>query len=225
MAGLLDKARALLPEFIGRLSFRRESGAIGTVDSLAEFVSTRAAFVAQQTLFGYLKTRMGTRYPTHFEDDAFVASIDIAKLNVYAACLADLALFVSARTRRDSGLALPDEDCRRLALFCFSRGLADNAEAGAAVTTFSPAAAQSAFERRLAFWTWDGGPQGGAIFSESPAALIRWAPIAPELKALDQEIVENSIKFKWLEVRAELDRRFEPAAVAADLAPGALSPA
>jgi hypothetical protein len=224
MSGLLDKARALLPEFLGRLAFRRESGPLATVDSLAGFVSTRAAFIAQHTLYGYLKTRMGTRYRSLFEDDTFVASIDIAKLHVYAACLADLALFAVWRTRTDAGAALADEDCCRLALVCFRRGLADNAASVAAVAAFSPAEAEAAFERRLAFWNWDAARQAADIFSESPAALVRWAPIAPELKQFDQEIVENSVKFKWLEVRADFARRLEPTAVAAEAA-AARSPA
>ena len=216
MSGLLGKARALLPEFLGRLTVRRDSGPIGTIESLAEFVSTRAAFIAQQTLYGYLKTRMGTRYPSVFEDDSFVASIDIAKLHVYTACLADLALFAAWRTREGSGRALPEEDCRGLALLCFRRGLADNAVPAAAVAAFSPADAEAGFERRLAFWNWDDGPRGAGIFSESPAALVRWAPIAPELKQFDQEIVENSIKFAWVEVRADLGRRLDAPAVAAE---------
>lgn len=223
MGQLLRKARALLPEFVGRLTVRRESGPIATVDELARFVSTRAAYTAQKTLYGYLKTRMGTRYPTMFEDDAFVASIDIAKLHVYAACLADLALF--AAWRAAEGRRLDAERCGALALACFRRGLADNAAAGAPVGAFSPAEAEADFRRRLAFWDWADGPKGAAIFSESPSALVRWAPIAPELKQFDQEIVENSIRFKWREVRADLDRRLDADAVAAEARRQAQQPA
>lgn len=225
MSQLLRKARALLPEFVGRLTVRRESGPIATVDDLARFVSTRAAFTAQKTLYGYLKTRMGTRYPSMFEDDAFVASIDIAKLHVYAACLADLALFAASRTGAGAGQRLDAERCGALALACFRRGLDDNAAAGAPVGAFSPAEAEADFRRRLAFWDWADGPQGAAIFSESPAALVRWAPIAPELKQFDQEIVENSIRFKWREVRADLDRRLDADAVAAEARRQAHQPA
>jgi len=115
LSQILRKARALLPEFVGRLTVRRESGPIATVDELAGFVSTRAAFTAQKTLYGYLKTRMGTRYPTMFEDDAFVASIDIAKLHVYAACLADLALFAVSRTGDRAGASGNRGCCERRA--------------------------------------------------------------------------------------------------------------
>jgi hypothetical protein len=216
LSQLLKKARALLPEFLGRLTVRRDSGPIDSVEALSRFVSTRAAFMAQKTLYGYLKTRMGTRYPSMFEDDAFIVSIDIAKLQVYAACLADLALFAAWRTGRGAPEGLEPEACRALALACFRQGLADNAAAAAGVAAFSPAEVQADFERRLAFWDWVDGPQGADIFRESPAALVRWAPIAPELKQHDQEIVENSLKFKWREVRRDLDRRLDAAAVAAE---------
>jgi hypothetical protein len=220
LSQLLRTARALLPEFIGRLTVRRESGPIDSIDALKQFVSTRAAFMAQKTLYGYLKTRMGTRYPSMFEDDAFVASIDIAKLQVYAACLADLAIFAVWRTHRDSAQPLEAHldagHCQALALDCFRQGLADNALPAAGVAAFSPDEVEAHFRRRLAFWDWADGPQGADIFSESPAALVRWAPIAPELKQFDQEIVENSIKFKWREVRGDLDRRLDAPSVAAE---------
>lgn len=214
MTPLLKKARTLLPEILGSLTFRRDSGPLDSVEALCRFVSTRAAFIAQKTLYGYLKTRMGIRYPRVFEDDVFVASIDIAKLHVYVACLADLAIFAAWRVRQDAPSPLAADDCSALALQCFQRGLADNAAAAAAIAEFSPDAVLADFKRRLAFWDWSDGPQGPDIFNESPAALVRWAPIAPELKQLDQEIVENSIKFKWRDVRRDFVKRLDAAAVA-----------
>ncbi|GAB4363424.1 MAG: hypothetical protein Kow00114_19460 [Kiloniellaceae bacterium] len=217
---LLERAKALVPEFLARLTVRRESDPVDSVGALAGFVSTRAAFVAQKSLYGYLKTRMGTRYPHAFEDDVMIASIDIAKMHVYAACLSDLAIFAVSRALQDlpAGTAPSAAACRALALACFRRGLDDNAGQAAAVATFSPEEALAAFSRRLAFWDWEDGPQGRAIFTESPPALLRWAPIAPEFKKLDREIVENSIKFAWRDVRQALDRRIDGAAVMAGAA-------
>src|SRR3546814_11390174 len=85
--------------------------------------------MAQKTLYGYLKTRMGTRYPRLFEDDVLIASVDLAKLHIYAACLADLALFAAWRSRQDAPELLDAQACRALALACFRQGLADNAAA------------------------------------------------------------------------------------------------
>ncbi|MGF1594452.1 MAG: hypothetical protein ACFCUW_14300 [Kiloniellaceae bacterium] len=215
MSPLLRKVGSILPIFLDRLTVRRDSGPIDSVENLARFVSTRAALIAQKTLYGYLKTRMGTRFPSMFENDDFVVSIDIAKLHVYAACLSDLALYAAVHGLPEAGIA--PEQRRALALHCFAQGLADNAEGAAKVEAFSAAETQAAFERRLAFWNWDGGLRGVDIFSESPAALVRWAPIAPELKRHDREIVENSIKFKWQEIRRSFERRIDVAALAAEI--------
>ena len=40
---------------------------IRNLDDLEEFIQTKAAWVSQVTLYGYLKTRRGTRYVLHFE--------------------------------------------------------------------------------------------------------------------------------------------------------------
>ena len=222
MIPTLKTARAFLPEFIARLTVRRESAPLDSLSGLCRFVSTRAAFIAQKTLYGYLKTRMGTRYPSMFEDDVFVQSINAAKLNVYVACLSDLAIFAVKHALRDApvGEGVDDELRRRLALRCFERGLADNAEEARGAAGFSPAEAVAAFERRLAFWDWHDGPSGTDIFAESPAALVRWAPIAPELKKYDEEIVRNSVKFAWREVRRQFEKRVDGDALAAQLGEG-----
>lgn len=214
----LKTARAFLPEFIARLTVRRESEPLDSLSALQRFVSTRAAFIAQKTLYGYLKTRMGTRYPSMFEDDVFVASINVAKMHVFAACLSDLAIFAVRRTFFD--LPVDDELRRQVARGCYERALADNAEQAAGVEAFVPAEALKAFERRLAFFDWHDGASGADLFSESPAALVRWAPIAPELKKFDKEIVQNSVRFAWREVRRLFEKRIDGAAVAADAQAG-----
>lgn len=217
----LKTARAFLPQFIARLTMRRESGRIDSPDSLCRFVSTRAAFIAQKTLYGYVKTRMGTRYPSMFEDDVFIASVNIAKMHVFAACLSDLAVYAVSRALRDAKI---DDDLRwSLAEECFNRGLLENLDKSVPVESFSVADAEAHFEQRVAFWDWLDGPTGPDIFTESPAALYRWSPIAPELKKFDKEIVENSIRYAWHDVRVQFDKRLDGTALAAALAepPGA----
>lgn len=212
------KSAAFLPEFFARLSFRRDSGPLDSRDSLARFVATRAAYVAQRTLYGYLKTRMGTRYPSMFEDDVIISSINIAKMHVFAACLSDLTIFAVSHGLQDC--AVEPGVRRDLALRCFRQGLDANAEAAGEVDSFSAPEAIAAFERRLSFWDWIDGPRGPEIFTESPAALYRWAPIAPALKKQDKEIVQNSIKFTWREVRRNLEKRVDPAALAQEVGGG-----
>ena len=68
-------------------------GKISNLDELEKFIQTKSAWVSQVTLYGYLKTRMGTRYVLHFENDDFMKSVNIAKWNIYAVALQDLTFF------------------------------------------------------------------------------------------------------------------------------------
>jgi hypothetical protein len=196
----------------GMLSFGGERGAIDSLDALERFVATRAAFVAQKSLYGYLKTRIGTRYPTVFEDPPFLASINIAKFQVFAACLADLAIFAVAEGFARQ--AVPAGERARIALGCYRRGLEDNQEQ--MPPAFSPEAGLAAFEARLAGTDWAFGARQRENFRESPMALFDWAPIAPELKDRDREIVENSIRFEWREIREQYKKRLDAGALLLD---------
>jgi len=192
---------------------RREVHPIDSSAELRRFVSTRASLVAQKTLYGYLRTRIGMRYPEVFREPAFAHSINIAKLHVYAACLSDLSIHAVGRALADP--RFDDEARRALAMACLRTGLDDNA--GSFVAEFSRDDAEHAHQARLAVVDWARAGSGRESFGTSPAALVRWAPIAPELKRLDEGIVENSIRFAWQEVRADLDRRLDADAIAAEL--------
>mgnify|MGYP006872275968 CR=1 FL=1 len=67
---------------------------IKNLDELEDFIQTKSAWVAQVTLYGYLKTRMGTRYVLHFENDKFMSSVNLAKWNIYSVALQDLTFFI-----------------------------------------------------------------------------------------------------------------------------------
>ena len=62
-------------------------------DNLEKFIQTKSAWVSQVTLYSYLKTRMGTRYVLHFENEEFMKSVNLAKWNIYAVSLQDLTFF------------------------------------------------------------------------------------------------------------------------------------
>ena len=201
-------------EVIGRFMPRgRETHPIDTEAELCRFVATRASLVAQKTLYGYLRTRIGTRYPEAFREPDFARSIDIAKLHVYAACLSDLSIHAIARALADP--RVDDESRRALATASLRSGLDDNARSF--VESFSREDAETAHQARLAAVDWTRAATGRESFGTSPAALVRWAPIAPELKRHDEEIVENSMRFAWQEIRADLERRLDAGAITAEL--------
>lgn len=209
---LIESALKTLQIFTSRLSVRRDNGPISTVQAMNYFVTTRASFVSQKSLYGYLKTRMGTRYPSMFEDDVFVESINIAKAHVFAGCLSDLTIYATAHA-----FCADSEDATRktVALKCYSNALDENADE--LPSQFSEKDSLAEFTARLGGTDWMDGALERANFTESQRTLFEWAPIAPELKKNDLEIVRNSINFAFHEVRQDYSKRLVAEAVRADL--------
>lgn len=191
---------------------RFDKSAIRTVDELAGFIQTRSAYVAQTSLYGYLKTRMGTRYREVFEDDKFLPSINQAKWQTYGACLSDLTVFAAAITGSENRLR-PDQTAD-LARKCFEAAVQqtfDDAE-----TENVRAEIVERFEARIEQTQWPNAAIGETAFTVSPKILLASAPIADELKAQDVEIVTNSIRFRWRDVREQLRKRIDREAICAE---------
>ena len=66
---------------------------IKNIGDLKEFIQKKSAWVSQVTLYSYLKTRMGTRYVLHFDNEELLGSINKAKWNIYSIALQDLIFF------------------------------------------------------------------------------------------------------------------------------------
>jgi hypothetical protein len=191
---------------------RRDRGRpITDRDGLENFIRTRAAHVAQTALYGYLRTRAGTRFPELFSNDKFVKSVNVAKWHVWLACLSDLSVYAGGLVRRATHA--PASAVGQLMQGVVTEALR---------TTGVPPDAGSEFGQhadrvraRLALSEWGALTDEEAPFSESPAALVHWAPIADDLKDLDEEIVRNSVRFRWHEVRRDLRGGLDAAAVLA----------
>ena len=182
---------------------------VDTPEALARFLDRRASFVAQTSLYGYLRTRAGMRYPELFDDDPFVASINIAKWHVWLDCLSDLAVHAGSRLARQAPRELPRVARMMVVLVDDVLGRTGTpAEAGDAF-----AAHAERVRDRVARTDWLAVGKDDAAFSESPAGLVRWAPVMDELKELDEEIVRNSVRFRWQEVRRDLSRHLDAQAV------------
>jgi hypothetical protein len=195
------------------LAAKRTAAPIDSLEELQSFVASRAAFIAQKKLYGYLKTRMGTNWPKVFEDELFKESISVAAVNIFAASLSDLTIHAVASALKDTGL--DDQHKADIARQFYARGLADN-EPVAATGEFDVAQAKRQFDQRLEGTDWNFGALRAENFTRSPAALLRWSPIADELKQFDAEIVENSMKFAWIEIRRDLHARLVKDAIAAE---------
>ena len=51
------------------------------------------------------------------------------------------------------------------------------------------------------------------LFKMSSDTFFRWAPMAEEFKVEDEEIMRNSIHFRWIEVRREVRERIRPSLI------------
>ncbi|MGR3915084.1 MAG: esterase, partial [Gammaproteobacteria bacterium] len=184
-----------------------------TPQALGEFVESRASYVAQTALYGYMKTRAGTRFPALFEDAAMLESINIAKWRIWLACLSDLAVYcgVLLRLRTRAPAARIRAMLARVADEAVARAGAP-ADAGA---DFSAAVRE--MHARISCADFDALGDDDSAFTESPEALVYWAPIADELKARDAEIIRNSVRFRWQEIRRGLRKRLRAEEVAAGM--------
>jgi len=187
---------------------RRRLQPIRDADALRAFLQTRASFVAQMTLYGYLRARSGVRFPELFTDDRFVASINIAKWHVWLACLADLAAYAGGMLRRSGA---PHAAVTELMQRLVEEILAETGQPPDAGQEFSAHAER--VRARMALCDWAAQADGDGPFVESPSALVYWAPVLDELKVLDEEIVRNSVRFRWNEIREQLRRALDAPAV------------
>ena len=191
---------------------RFDKSEIQSVDILAQFIQTRSAYVAQTSLYGYLKTRMGTRFRQVFEDDKFLPSINKAKWRTYGACLSDLTVFAAAIAGSEN--RLKKNEISNLARRCFETAVEQTFD-GAEADEVRAEIVES-FEARVKRTHWADAAVGENAFTSSPEVLLDSAPIADELKEQDVEIVTNSIRYRWRDVREQLRKRIDRDAICAE---------
>ena len=172
---------------------------ISNLDELEDFIQSKSAWVTQVTLYGYLKTRMGTRYVLHFENDKFMASVNLAKWNIYAVALQDLTFFTFSYLK--TNLNYQDVD---KAKEIFLKILDDETTNKMPLDIIEEA--KKNFNERLQNINWD-TYYSDLPFNPSALSLYKWAPIADELKQLDRKIVLNSVNLKWDIIKKEFNER------------------
>ena len=174
---------------------------IKNFDDLENFIQTKSAWVSQVTLYSYLKTRMGTRYVLHFDNDEFLKSVNQAKWNIYAVALQDLNLFAFSYLKVNYNFKEIDK-----AKKIFLNILDDETNNNMPLEIIEEA--KKNFEKRLQEINWD-NYYNDLPFNPSALALYKWAPIAEELKTLDRKIVLNSVILKWDVIKKEFKDRIQ----------------
>ena len=161
---------------------------ISSKEDLQKFIQQRSAHITQNTLYGYLKTRMGHKFTIMVDDDVYSKSINIAKWNIYMVALADLTFYVSSYLMSEKNLK--EDDTKEFFLNIIEKekenGLSEEIHDKAKeifLTRYKKIDLKKYYLENP--------------FQESCKALYHWSPIADELKTLDEKIVLNSMKLKW----------------------------
>ena len=162
---------------------------------LKSFVQKKSAWVSQVTLYNYLKTRMGTKWVLHFDDEKFLASINTAKWNIYSRSLQDLTFYSLSYLKvfynyqeTESAKKIYEEILNEE----FNNGMPEDVVSKG----------KDKFKERLQKIDWNTYYKSWP-FNESALTLYEWAPIAEELKSLDRKIVLNSMILKWDNIKDE----------------------
>jgi hypothetical protein len=174
---------------------------IKNIDELEEFIQTKSAWVSQVTLYSYLKTRMGTRYVLHFDNDEFMKSVNEAKWNIYAVALQDLTFFTFSYLKKNSNF----EDTNK-SKEIFLKILDNETTNNMPLDIIDKA--KKIFDERLQSMNWN-EYCNDIPFNQSALSLYEWAPIAEELKSLDRKIVLNSVILKWDIIKKEFKERIK----------------
>lgn len=191
----------MLGDYVG-IGRKRKIRPIADQDSLAEFIASRASHVAQASLYGYLRTRSGTRFPTLFENPDILASINIAKWHIWLACVSDLSIY-TGQCMYQSGI-FDEQAIAELVPQAVQQVLDEAGEPEEAGKDFADS--RQRIVQRIANCDWTLKRDDDTVFSQSPEALFYWSPIADELKQRDETIVKNSIRFRWIEVRRSVHK-------------------
>ena len=168
---------------------------IKSLDDLEYFIQTKSAWVSQVTLYSYLKTRMGTKYVLHFDNDVFMSSVNLAKWNIYSVALQDLTFFTFSYLKVNFGYSNVDQ-----AKEIFNKILDDEISNKMPLDIIKKS--KEDFDERFKNLNWE-NYFNDLPFNPSALSLYKWAPIAEELKTLDRKIVLNSMILKWDIIKKE----------------------
>ena len=171
---------------------------IKNLEDLKSFIQRKSAWVSQVTLYNYLKTRMGTKWVLHFDDEKFLESINQAKWNIYSVALQDLTFYSISYLYIFHGYKEIEK-----AKEIYEEILNKESENGMPEEVFFRA--KEKFDERLQKIDWNKYYKSWP-FNESALTLYEWAPIAEELKILDRKIVLNSMILKWDNIKDEFTK-------------------
>jgi len=168
---------------------------IKNIEDLQSFIQKKSAWVSQVTLYNYLKTRMGTKYVLHFDNEELLKSINKAKWNIYVIALQDLTFYSFSYLNVFYNYGEVNN----------SKNIYENILKNEKLNGMPDEIIEKGrkrFGERFENIDWKNYYKS-LPFNESALSLYKWAPIADELKTLDRKIVLNSMILKWDNIKKE----------------------
>ena len=193
---LRDLKLEYLKEYVAPIfNFLKPKKKITNISDLKEFIQKKSAWVSQETLYGYLKTRMGAKYILMFDDEVFLGSINKAKWNIYAVSLQDLTFYSLSYLKNKCNF---DQTFKAYDIY---QEILDK-EIKNEMPNDIIESSKKKFNERLEKIEWQ-SYYNSLPFNKSALALYEWSPVAEELKSLDKKIVLNSMILKWDNIKKE----------------------
>lgn len=192
--------------------------AIATIDSLEEFIDSRAAFMAQKCVVEYCRARSGVLSMKLFKEPAFLEALHHSRWTTYAVVYCDIAEMVEG-VLRPHARGTPNRLAERLAHLAertfASHGLPEGAPEG----FWSDAVAR--LERRLALAQLHAPRPVRDIPKTEIEAILVSLPIHPSLRGEDYELLQNNLRINLVRIYEEFISRVDRETLGAELSPAA----
>lgn len=180
-----------------------------------DIVAAESAFLAQKATIDYCRARAGGNAVRLFEEADFVALLERARWEAFAAVLGDVLTVAEAELRLHFG---GQHMLLHSALTGLFRDILAPHPPPHRVDGWG--AAESDFAERLARAQLAAPQPAEQIARASAARIFAVLPIHERLRQLDQDVVDGSLRFGMIALRDKLIRQTDFAAVAAALIAG-----
>lgn len=206
-----------LPSLAGLAAARRRPR-IRTLDSLAEFMASQSAFVAQKCTIDYCQARSGLMWPQLEKEAAFREALDRARWEAYPVVLSDVAIMIEGLVRPAlNPAALPPFASWLVQAYASCLGRYGPPRYRGPGATWEEDIER--FRRRLGQAQLAAPRPVHEVGGESGRALHRLMPMHPSLTRLDAPMIANNVRLRLARVYEDLERHGDPAAIAAHFAP------
>jgi hypothetical protein len=184
--------------------------------TLAEFLTRQAAFVAQKTVYDYVRVKAGRDEDRMFRDPDFQSALRHCRWQVWFGAAADLVLVTEAWLRP----AAPGREAALgTALLGLHARLHDSIEGLPPTEAEAEAAARRAFPSLLAAAQAlpPIPPDRRALLADAP--LFATLPIHPDQRVGETPAIRGALRFHMVSTQQEMERAFDREGLAAAIAP------